>query len=714
LTAPAEGQILDGLPGPASAALASRPLRPGTSLHELSVFSDDRWHLTPAVFEESTKAISLAFATVPAPLRLQLKHLAWNLLNYQGDQVLHYYRVGGQQPAVRTVKVIVQHAQPFTVWLEARGITRFTDVTASDLDLYADHVRASQVSIGTAAGLLNAVRWLWSRRLVLPEDARLPADPPWAGESISDLVGAPPRQAVNLTPRIHPEVMEPLLLWALRFVEDFSGDIIAAFANYTLLFSRTPGAWRQGLEPPPVRTPMRISTDLRLLLDAYRDNGLPLPGQRLPDGTVRPNRYHLGRLLKCSPSALLRSDYLEVIAASGLPIADDAYLSYDTSGSLDGRPWLDKPITYAQAPVLARHLQTACFVIVAYLSGARPGEVLALRRGCISRDRASDLWLMTGKHAKGVVDADGNKKPDGELREDPWVVVEPVARAAAVLERLHDSPLLFPTTLAVSGRARTLGTRVGGSRTDAMISKDISRLISWINEYCLARGHREVIPPDRSGRPLAASRFRRTLAWFIVRRPRGLVAAAIQYGHIQTRVTLGYSGTYQSGFPDELSFEQWLFHIDQLVEAEQRLTEGEHVSGPAAATYKQRVHTGATRYAGRVLRTTREARDLLANPHIQIVKGTGMTCVPDPKRALCRMHTDQDSKRFTPDISDCRSGCPNIARTDTDIAEVRQQAARLREITKDPLAPAIRHERELAELGRLESIIAQHRESRPA
>jgi hypothetical protein len=126
------------------------------------------------------------------------------------------------------------------------------------------------------------------------------------------------------------------------------------------------------------------------------------------------------------------------------------------------------------------------------------------------------------------------------------------------------------------------------------------------------------------------------------------------------------------------------------------------------------VHTGATRYAGRVLRTTREARDLLANPHIQIVKATGMTCVPDPKRALCRMRTDQDSKRFTPDISDCRSGCPNIARTDTDIAEIRQQAARLREITSDPLAPAIRHERELAELGRLESIIAQHHESRPA
>ena len=78
------------------------------------------------------------------------------------------------------------------------------------------------------------------------------------------------------------------------------------------------------------------------------------------------------------------------------------------------------------------------------------------------------------------------------------------------------------------------------------------------------------------------------------------------------------------------------------------------------------------------------------------------------------MRTDQDSKRFTPDTSDCRPQCPNIARTDADIAEIRQQITRLREITNDPLAPAIRHQRELAELTRLEAVISNHEQARPA
>lgn len=702
------------LPGPGTLVLGSRPLRPGTRADCLSVFSDDRWNLTPAIFEENSKALSISFASVPEQLRLQVKHVAWNLLNYNGDQILRYRWLTRQQPSARTVAFIIRGLRAFTLWMQTRGIGRFADVTAADLDLYVEHVSALEIRVMAAEHMLQAVRWCWSRRLALPADARLPETPPWPGEAISDLVGRRPSPTVNRTPRIHPELMEPLLLWSLRFVEDFSGDIIAAFTEYKRLCNRTWAGQQRGLNQLPQREHNRIARDLAALLGFLRDNDLPLPGLRQSDGSIVVHYAHMSRLINCGPASLRNRHHKAAIAASGLPVAEDAYLHYDATGLLEGKPWTDHPISYNQAPMLARHLQTACFVIVAYLSGARPGEVLALRRGCVTRDEAQDLWLMTGKHGKGVVDADGNKKPEGELRAEPWVVVEPAARAAAVLERLHSSPLLFPTTLMINGRTSILGQRAQLARSDSDVSEDITRLVSWINDYCRIHGYREMIPPDRFGRPLAAGRFRRTLAWFIVRRPRGLVAAAIQYGHVQTRVTLGYSGSYESGFPDELSFEQWLHHIDQLVEADQHLTDGEHVSGPAAAIYKQRVRTGATRYAGRVLRTTREARDLLANPDIQIVKAAGMTCVPDPHRALCRMRTDQDSKRFTPDVPNCRPQCPNIARTDSDITEIRQRVARLREITSDPLAPAIRHHRELAELARLEAIITDHERTRPA
>lgn len=45
---------------------------------------------------------------------------------------------------------------------------------------------------------------------------------------------------------------------------------------------------------------------------------------------------------------------------------------------------------------------------------------------------------------------------------------------------------------------------------------------------------------------------------------RGLAAAAVQCAHVFTRVTPGYSGTYESGFPDEHAFEEWLARLDQL------------------------------------------------------------------------------------------------------------------------------------------------------
>ena len=57
------------------------------------------------------------------------------------------------------------------------------------------------------------------------------------------------------------------------------------------------------------------------------------------------------------------------------------------------------------------------------------------------------------------------------------------------------------------------------------------------------------------------------LTWFIVRRPRGLVAAAVQYGHLRVQMTLGYAGNYASGFPDEIAFEDWLARLDTLADA---------------------------------------------------------------------------------------------------------------------------------------------------
>jgi hypothetical protein len=55
----------------------------------------------------------------------------------------------------------------------------------------------------------------------------------------------------------------------------------------------------------------------------------------------------------------------------------------------------------------------------------------------------------------------------------------------------------------------------------------------------------------------------RTLAYFIVRRPRGLIAAALQYGHVSTRVTLNYSGIADTTWMEDLAVERLELVLEQ-------------------------------------------------------------------------------------------------------------------------------------------------------
>jgi hypothetical protein len=170
----------------------------------------------------------------------------------------------------------------------------------------------------------------------------------------------------------------------------------------------------------------------------------------------------------------------------------------------------------------------------------------------------------------------------------------------------------------------------------------------------------------------------------------------------------GVAGTFGTGVSQSgLAAAQWLYRLEQLDEWEQRLAVGEQVSGPAADTYRHRVHAAHEKFAGRVLTSVRQARDLLANPLLQIFPGRAMTCVLDPNKALCQLFGDDDPRR-TPDQDDCRPQCKNLAFTDANIAELQARARRLRELTTDPLAPSIRRDRERHELARIDSIIRRH------
>ncbi len=178
--APAVLAAADNQPEAGTPVLLNRPIRPGTDPAVLSVFGDDRWELTPALFEEHVAATSLNFATIPAALRTTAKNYVWQLLNCPDPPALR--RFSSTRLSVRTVVNGFPSLTSFLVWLDVRGITTLPGVGPADLDSYLSDLLHSGLSRDTLGDRITAVRRLWAWRERLPAGDRLPAAPPWRGE----------------------------------------------------------------------------------------------------------------------------------------------------------------------------------------------------------------------------------------------------------------------------------------------------------------------------------------------------------------------------------------------------------------------------------------------------------------------------------------------------------------------------------------------------
>ncbi|MCX5327915.1 MULTISPECIES: hypothetical protein [unclassified Streptomyces] len=379
------------------------------------------------------------------------------------------------------------------------------------------------------------------------------------------------------------------------------------------------------------------------------------------------------------------------------------------SGRVDGRPWREWPLTVSELPALVWVVTAACFVTVSYLSGMRPGEVANLRRGCRAEGDESGELLLLGHRGKGY---DRNAAETQRPPARPWAVVSPVHRAIALLESLHQTELLFPTRLPGSGGRKS---RAGARTWDTKkTNTELKRLQDWVNSTFTSVSGTPAIRPDPV-KHLHASRFRRTLAYFIVRRPRGLIAAALQYGHLKTKVTLNYAANDDDSWLDDVAVERLEMVLEQSEDDWTRLEEEhEHVSGPAAAEYRRRT-AGAAAFLGRTVRAQASVSRLLAQTDIDIHHGEAMTCVHRAETAACRKEKlllglpAGDG----PDESLCRGTCVNLAYTDRDIAEHRTRLHVLVAEARDPMTPRPRRDRAAAQADQILAVLEQHETSRP-
>ncbi|MFD8393736.1 hypothetical protein ACFV2N_32175 [Streptomyces sp. NPDC059680] len=213
-------------------------------------------------------------------------------------------------------------------------------------------------------------------------------------------------------------------------------------------------------------------------------------------------------------------------AARDVGVDTDCPLAHAPQGRLDDRPWLER-ISYYDVARLERLLQVSCWIVIAYLSGMRDFEIKHLQRGCLSIHQAPDGHVY--RHRLRSLAFKGE---DVHGVEATWVVTAPVARAIAVLERFQpeDQPyLLAPALSSRRNHPRRTAFPVPNSNTT---NKDIAFLLSWITSYCSDHGRPDGIPLHRGRLPrLTTRQFRRSLAWFIARRPGGTIAGALQYRH---------------------------------------------------------------------------------------------------------------------------------------------------------------------------------------
>lgn len=202
------------------------------------------------------------------------------------------------------------------------------------------------------------------------------------------------------------------------------------------------------------------------------------------------------------------------------------------------RPEVMSKGALSQLNFLADRVTDACFVVIAYLIGARVSEILTLEAGCIEieRDEADNMshaWLNGSIH---------KAFPYDKGKPHRWIAPEAVLRAIDVMERLS-APLRGISGQNLLWLVQSPANNV--TRTSDAAIRSITGLA--MNLRLNARFAPFLGLPDHEGAPwhLTTHQGRKTFARFVGRRDRtGLFALQKHLGHVTRAMTdRGYVGT---------------------------------------------------------------------------------------------------------------------------------------------------------------------------
>jgi hypothetical protein len=653
------------MPNPDNPVVSDHLVKP-IHAHLNSRYRDPIWSLAPLTEKPCTERPKIYWRNCPEAFQDELRLAVWNLIN--GELRPTFVRGRGSSMRTRiSVSAILATVQQWfhlATWLQDRDIGTLAECDTDMQHDYAEHLLATTSKLRSSAlRRLVAVTRLWALDQLSARPTGI-GQPPWEPAGLDEYLPDPtPIGAENATAPLAQHTVAPLLVWAIRMVDDLADDILNAWAERQRLANAITAA-----AVPAGRYA------LHAYLDGLLESRDPLPAFVRQNKVTLAANYICGRTGATKPQLDEYPRRAELLAAAphrswGCP------LDIPVTGRIAGRPWRES-IDYLEVATLWRQLGTAAFIVCAYLTGMRPSEVLGLRSGCCPNPEP-DAIGVTGRHLirareyKTAVDEHGNHLSGGVERDVPWVAITPVVNAIRVLERMVPAgELLFDSSAHDStGKAGNTGSIVLGA-----MRVRIEHFVEWANTEATRQNlAHEAIPPDPQGN-IGLKRFRRTLAWHIARRPNGHVALAIQYGHMRSAVVSGrYAGRSRDGIHDLIDIETVRAVADTAAELTDDLNNGGGVSGPAARDVIK-IAARATQFSGAPI-TANTARKLIANQDLIIYDNPQafLLCRYKPDRALCQRDGITDS----PKLEACLPNCGNIARTDQHAAQLRARADQL-------------------------------------
>ncbi|GAA2470363.1 integrase [Streptomyces mauvecolor] len=657
------------MPGPNSPVVLPQWIGPDNT-HPISRYQDPAWSLAPLIDNPGTSLFSIAWKKCPAPLLGQVKLVTWTMLN--GRLRPTYLKDRGDQARGRTSAADMRDTcnewMRLARWLHERRITNLGDCTEEVWRAYISERCQGGISRAYAEKICVFLSDLWAFDQLSAHPANV-TRPPWEVEGVDDFLPAADGSASGENSRepLDPQTLGPLLIWAIRFIDDFADDILAAWAERRRLLA---------MAAANNSVPEGLTALAEYLLPLVR-SGEALPAVRM-HGKMAVARAYVAALTGASVDQVSRFSERHRLSDLTNTRPGPCPLQVPVTGRIEGKPWRTH-LDFDEAAGLMRHLGTAAAIICLYLTGMRPQEVQGLRSGCCPEPEPAangtrSRHLIRSRHYKNVTDDDGNLISAGEEREVPWVAITPVVHAIRVLERI-----VPPGELLLSATHHDFVQQRGhhGALKSMSLNRRIEDFVHWVNHEAYAQGLPDQIIPEDPHGAIGLARFRRTLAWHIARRPGGLVALAIQYGHMRTvldaRTSSNYGSRSRGGIHGVLDVETALAAADTAAHLRDRMAAGEKISGPAA---RRAVTAAGTtpRFEGRIVPRTfaKKATKFLARDGIVLYDNPDafLICAFKHDNALC----EPEPGATAPRQYACQQGCGNTVRTDSHARQLREKA----------------------------------------